>query len=109
MNDHLFDLLREPFRVLLQDDHEYQQRFDRFEYMRSSLEVDIAGDVRTVGSYGWRWRIPGHDVRPDLAAEEAAAARHWAPYQAGWFNGQRDRFMAAKKKVDEFLPKLGWR
>jgi hypothetical protein len=107
MNRIFFRLLREPFRVLLHD-RQYERRFDRFEYLRSLLEADVTGDVQTVGRYGWRWKFAEEDVRKEIEAEERAGGRKWPPYQAGWFNGQRDRFMAAKKKVDEMIAGLRW-
>jgi hypothetical protein len=108
VSEHFFRLLREPFRVLLHDDRQYQRCFDRFEYLRSLLEVDVTGEVQSVGCYGWRWKHSEEDVRKEIEAEEGAVGRNWPPYRAGWFNGQRDRFMAAKKKVDDLVARLAW-
>jgi hypothetical protein len=108
LSERFFQLLREHFRVLIHNNRNYQRCFDRFEYMRSLLEVDVTGDVRTVGCYGWRWKFPEEDVRKEIEAEERQAAERWPPYQASWFNGQRDRFMAAKKRVDEVIAGLRW-
>jgi hypothetical protein len=108
VSEHFFRLLREQFRVLLPDNRQYQRCFDRFEYLRSLLEVDITGNVRSVGCYGWRWRYPEQDVRGEIEAEEGTVGRNWPPYQFGWFGGQRDRFMVAKKKVDEVIVGLEW-
>jgi hypothetical protein len=108
VSEHFFLLLREPFRVLLHEDRQFQQCFDRFEYLRSLLEVDVTGDVQSVGCYGWRWKYPEQDVRTEIEAEERAAGRDWPPYRAGWFNGQRERYTAAKKRVDEFVARLAW-
>jgi hypothetical protein len=70
--------------------------------------VDVIGDVQSVGRYGWRWIYPEEDVQKEIEAEERAVGRNWPPYQSEWFNGQRDRFMAAKKKVDDLVARLGW-
>lgn len=108
MSEHFFTALREPFRFLLPEDREYQRCFDRFEYMRALVDVDMAGDPQYVGCFGWRWKYPEWDVMKDIEAEEGQLGRHWPPYQAGWFQGQRERFMAAKKKVSEVVAHLGW-
>jgi hypothetical protein len=108
MSEHFFQLLREPFRELLNDERQYERRFDRFEYLRSLLEVDVTGRVQTVGRYGWRWQLSDWDVRKEIEDEEASMGLKWPPYQAGWFNGQRERFTAAKKKVDEMIAGLPW-
>lgn len=109
VSEHIFGLLRDSFRVLLSDDRQYQRCFDRFEYLRSLLDVDVLGDVQSVGCYGWRWKHPEEDVRKEIEAEERAVGRNWPPYRVGWFSGQRERFMAAKKKVDEVVARLDWR
>jgi hypothetical protein len=108
MSEHFFQILREPFRVLLNDERQFERRFDRFEYLRSLLEVDVTGSVQTVGRYGWRWRSGGIDIRKEIEGEEGGMGLNWPPYQAGWFNGQRERFTAAKKKVDEMIAGLAW-
>jgi hypothetical protein len=91
MSEHLFKVLREPFRVWLHDERRYQRCFDRFEYLRSLLEVDVIGEVQTVGRYGWQWRYPEYDVRKEVELEEQTAGKNWPPYQAGWFGGQLSR------------------
>ena len=108
VSEHIFGLLRESFRVLLSDDRQYQRCFDRFEYLRSLLDVDVLGDVQSVGCYGWRWKHPEEDVRKEIEAEERAVGRNWSPYRVGWFSGHREGFMAAKKKVDDVVARLGW-
>jgi hypothetical protein len=108
LSEHLFHVLREPMRSMLHDDHHYQRCFDRFEYMRSLLEVDTTGKLLTVGSYAWRWRLPHQDIRQEVGAEEAEAGAEWAPYKAGWFRSQRQRFLAAKSKVDQAVLRLAW-
>ena len=106
LSEHLFRLFREQFRAILPDDRQYQQCFDQFEYMRTLLEVDLVGDVQSVGCYGWRFKRPWEDIRPEIAKAEGAVGRNWAPYQAGWFSGKRERFMTAKNKVDEMVAQL---
>jgi hypothetical protein len=107
-SEHFFAVLREPFRFLLPHEREYQRCFDRFEYLRALLEVDLTGDPQCIGLFGWRWKYPEQDVMKEIEAEEGQVGRKWPPYQAGWFQSQRDRFMAAKKKVSEIVAQLGW-
>ena len=108
MSEHFFARLREPFQVLLPDERQYQQCFDRFEYLKTLLEVDKTGDLQSIGCFGWRWKYPGQDVTKEIEAEEGQVSQNWPPYQAGWFQGQRERFMAAKKKVGEVVARLAW-
>jgi hypothetical protein len=110
VSDHLFEVLRGHFQVLLPDERSYEKCFDRFEYLWSLLEVDVLGDVRSVGRYAWRWRWrpDEYDVRREVEAEERQVGRNWQPYRAGWFSGQRERFAAAKQKVDAAVAGLRW-
>jgi hypothetical protein len=108
MSEHFFAVLREPFRVLLPDERQYQRCFDRFEYLRTLLEVDLLGEAQSIGCFGWRRKFQGQDVMKQIEAEEGRVGRNWPAYQAGWFNGQRERFMAAKKKVSEVIAQLRW-
>ena len=108
MSEHFFICLREPFRVFLPDERQYQRCFDRFEYLKTLLEVDVYGDPQCIGCFGWRWKYPEQDVMKEIEAEEGQVGRNWPPYQAGWFQGQRERFMAARKKVGEVVAHLRW-
>jgi hypothetical protein len=109
LSDHLFEVLRGPCQALLPANREYQLCFDRFEYLRSLLEVDETGDVRSLGCFGWRGRLPGENVREEIKTEEQAAGPDWPPYQASWFEGERQRFLAARKKVEDTVVQYGWR
>lgn len=107
-SEHFFKVLRDPLRALLPDDRQYQKSFDRFEYMKSLLEADVTGDSQSIGSFGWRSKYREQDVMKKIEEEEAQVGRNWPPYQVGWFRGQRERFMAAKKKVSEVVARLAW-
>ena len=39
--EHLFELLREPLRPFLPSDSQYEQAFDRFEYLLSLINLEI--------------------------------------------------------------------
>ena len=108
MSDHFFAVLREPFRVLLPDERQYQRCFDLFEYLRTLLEVDVLGEAQSIGCFGWRWRFQEQDVMKEIETAEGREGRNWTAYQTGWFNGERERFMAAKKKVAEVVARLAW-
>jgi hypothetical protein len=108
MSEHFFTVLREPFRVLLPDERQYQRCFDRFEYLRTLLEVDVLGEPQSIGCFGWRWKYQEQDVMKAVEAEEGLVGKNWPVHKAGWFNGQRERFMAAKKKVAEVVARLAW-
>lgn len=108
LSEHLFSVLREPLRTLLPDDRQYQKCFDRFEYMKCLLEAAVTGDPQAIGSFGWRWKYRDQDVMKEIEEEEARLGASWPPYQVGWFQGQREQFVAAKDKVIGVVARLGW-
>jgi hypothetical protein len=108
VSEHFLKVLREPFRTLLFDDGQYERCFDRFEYLKSLIEVDVTGDVQTLGRYGGRVRFTELDVRKEIAAEEGAVGINWPFYGAGFFSRKRDRFKAAQKRVDDVIDKTRW-
>jgi hypothetical protein len=108
VSEYLFKLFREPFQTILPDERSYERCFDRFEYLRCLIETDIAGGPHSIGRFGWRWKFWETDVMKEIETEEGQVGRNWPPYKAGWFQGQRERFMAAKKKVSELVARVAW-
>jgi hypothetical protein len=108
VSEHLLRLLREPLRPLMYDDRRYLGYFDRFEYLRSLLEIDTKADFPSIGRFGWRRRGVQQDVRKEVQTEEANAGQNWSLYKAGWFGGQRERFMEAKGKLEVMLARQSW-
>jgi hypothetical protein len=51
-SDHFFNLLRPLFRTYVPSDAEYDRLFDRFEYLRTLVAVDLTGRVHSAGSAG---------------------------------------------------------
>jgi hypothetical protein len=109
MSDHLFEVLRQPLKPYLHEDRQYDLCFDRFECMRALLEIDSNHDqYPTIGRFGWRWRSHQPDARQEIEAEVKSEGRSWAPFRAGWFGGQIDRFEAAKQALNQFIGRMGW-
>jgi hypothetical protein len=108
LNDHMFAVLREPLKPYLHDDESYQVAFDTFEYMRALSDADGPEAYPVIGRFGWQWRSPLRNVAEEIDAEVKAQGQHWAPFQAGWFGGKMERYVAAQKKVREAASGLPW-
>jgi hypothetical protein len=108
MSDHLFEVLRLPLKPYLHDDQQYHMSFNRFEYMRALFEADGQDQYPAIGRFGWQSRPIGPDVRQEIDAEFKREGRNWAPFRAGWFGGQLDRFEAAQAAVNKMTAGLGW-
>jgi len=114
VSDHLYSLLREPFRQLVPDDRRYQECFDRFEYLLHLVRVDLSwnppGALRgPVGRFGWRHRYQGGDsIVREIESEASGAGPSWPPLQAGLFGGSAVRFREVKAHFDAFIEQLAW-
>jgi hypothetical protein len=108
LNDHMFAVLREPLKPYLHDDESYQVAFDTFEYMRALSDADGPETYPVIGRFGWQWRSLLRNVAEEIDAEVRAQGQQWAPFQAGWFGGKMERYLAAQKKVREAASGLPW-
>src|SRR5439155_16202210 len=72
VNDRMFDVLRESLREYFPGDSEYEEAFDRFEYLVALIEFDQRGEMwAPVGRFGWRSRLTKSIV--ELLSEDAKA------------------------------------
>ena len=102
LSDRLFDVLREPLREHLPDPADYERAFDRFEYFKGLVHVDIEDAPPRkawipMGRYGWSedWWL---DTTPWTVADEVATlGPQWPPLQAGLFGGSHERLLAVLK------------
>ena len=113
-SDELHEALRPSFGDIIPSDDEYEDVFDRFEYLLSLAEADWSISLGksprfSGGRFGWR-RVSGSSgVLPDIvAAELARDGAAWQPLSAGMFGGDIARLREAKTKVDESAGKPVW-
>jgi hypothetical protein len=114
LSDHLFDKLREPLREYLPRDDDYQDAFDRFEYLLGLVYADLNrlvidnGWWGPVGCFAWRGRHLNQDGRTSqkIAAEIEAEGAGWPLLQAGFFDGSLEQLKTAKAKFDGFLAQV---
>ena len=109
VSDELYDVLHQPFRDLIPSDDEYQDTFDRFEYLLSLAQADWwlnSGKTPSFsgGSYTWRGRYKSLEWIPNVFASELERDdTAWAPLDAGMFGGDIARLKRAKKDVDKWV------
>lgn len=109
LNDHLFELLREPLREFLPQDRHHQKCFDRFEYLLALVYADIyhkhgGGALGPVGCFGWR-----RSIIKEIEIEVKEAGNEWLPLKAGLFDGATERFQFIKAEFDkQILQRLPW-
>jgi hypothetical protein len=114
VSDHLFDKLRGPLREFLPRDDDYQDAFDRFEYLLGLVHADLNrwevenGWWGPFGCFAWRGRHfdqEGHTSQK-IAAEIEAEGAGWPLLKAGFFDGSLEQLKTAKTKFDGFLGKV---
>ena len=108
LNQYIHSELRPAFTDLIPSDDDYDEIFDRFEYLVSLVETDLESRTRDVVSAGSRWfdrRARGFTLRPTGIAQRVhkeieEALAEWSPLRAGLFEGSLDRLREVKKAVD---------
>ena len=107
----LHDILRDVFHDLIPSDDEYQEVFDRFEYLQSLVQADWwlnsgKWSEFSTGCYAWRCWYDSPEWLPRVFTKELErGGSKWAPLQAGMFGGEMDRLKRAKTDVDEWARK----
>jgi hypothetical protein len=115
ISDRMRDILREPLREIVPDDVEYEDLFDRFEYLRALIDLDNGMNVSAqrydrapIGRFGWRNRHYGNHVSSIFAAEIQNQAHEWPPLKVGYFGNDTARLAAVKTAFDAQISSLYW-
>lgn len=114
MSEHLFEAMSEPLSPILADANEYDEVFDRFEYLRALAFADASySDVTQegrywvpLGRYCWKARRSDHSIIQVIDEELERKKQDWPYLQFGLFGGSIDRVCAVKKVVDQFVSNL---
>jgi hypothetical protein len=117
VSDHLLDELRGPLREFLPRDKDYQEIFDRFEYLLGLVHADLNRDEYNNGWWGpfgcfaWRGRHFNQavDISQRLAEEIDAEGAGWPLLKSGLFGGSLEQLKIAKTKFDCFLSTVRFR
>jgi hypothetical protein len=107
-SDRLHNNLREIFRLLIPSDKDYDDLFDRWEYLLSLVGCDASRDIAeyfapAVGRFGWRHRGFGRDeasIVNILSKEHEKLGGNWEAITSGLFENS-ERFLAAEKDFKE--------
>jgi hypothetical protein len=111
VSDHLFGTLRGPLRELLPSDEDYQDTFDRFEYLLGLVHADLnrweiqKGWWGPFGCFAWRGSHFHQEPRTShkISTEIEADGANWPLLKAGMFGGSVEQLKTAKANFDNFL------
>ena len=104
---HLHRLLRETMRSFLPNDSEYDDAFDRFEYLYALAYSELSRGVGApIGRFGLKYSglfpSSSSDVGQALLAEHAFDGNNWGLLTSGVFKTS-EAFLAAEKKLREYV------
>ncbi len=105
MNDRVIEVLREPLREYLPADSDYDDAFDRFEYLVSLVHLDMRSDDKIpwapVGRFGWRTRLEKR-IEQVVSAEAQREGTNWDIIRSGLFPSI-ERFGEVEKIYSESI------
>ena len=115
LNDHIYDKLRGPLRDFLPRDEDYQNSFDRFEYLLGLVHVDLTrqnlasgGWWGPVGCFAWRNNefVQENGMAHKFEVELEAEGPNWGPLKAGLFGGSPKQAKEAITQFHAFLRQI---
>jgi len=111
VSDFLYTKFRDSFLEILPDNTNYQECFDRFEYLYTLVYVDLYEKVNKEiwgppGCFGQRdRRFYENTIMYKIETEVKNAGNEWEPLKAGLFDGSIERFLELKIGFDSLLCK----
>lgn len=109
-SDHLFEVLREPMREFLPDDEDYEDAFDRLEYLIGLAHADLTrGDWEDawwgpLGRFAWRGRSRRRgNVAQVVGTEIESQGAEWPLIRAGLFDSSLEQARKSKSMFDTFV------
>jgi len=112
-SNQLFELLKPALKEYIPEERQYEDLFDRFEYLQSLVIADLMLQIRDhawapVGRWGWKYiHETGRGISADFA-NEMASLNESASGLLSWFGNSLDRLAKAKAAVDGVASKMGW-
>ena len=116
LSEHLSDTLREPVRRYVPDAGQYDECFDRFEYIRALVYMDLEKKVGRQGRGSWA--PPGRFCAKDFTGfpsgtqlvkkEVERMGGDWPLLRLGLFEGSLERLLSLARELDEFVKRLGY-
>jgi hypothetical protein len=113
-SDYLALVLREPLRDLLPRDAQFDNCFDRLEYLWTLVHIDLRTQLKSSSRWvigRFLWRDEKHydfkeTVLEQLYREMDEAGENWPGLKAGLFGGSLERLRQARKDLDEARSRL---
>ncbi|MCH7471495.1 SIR2 family protein [bacterium] len=113
LSEHLFGVLREPLKKVIPSDSDYEETFDRFEYLLGLVVSDARQQKKRIpaapiGKFALEYVFNDRDAKDicSLVQEEIVnKGNDWPLLQAGLFGGDLERLLESKAKFDDWMRK----
>lgn len=119
LSEYVYTILREPLRNFLPQDIDYEECFDRFEYLLGLVHADLylnllGSPYGPVGRFGCKYEfgvkngyaVHKNPIVEEIELESTNAGNNWLPLTTGLFEGSLERFLYIKKAYDQYVQKL---
>jgi hypothetical protein len=114
VNEYLHGFLRPALREFVPSDSDYDDVFDRFEYLFALVWVDQNSKSATagwipLGRFMRKYSVlsnvlhHGETIGKTIETEFERGGENWPPLRAGLFGGSTERFLAASQRVNDFI------
>ncbi|HAX61400.1 MAG TPA: hypothetical protein DCX95_02415 [Elusimicrobia bacterium] len=116
LNDHLHILLRSPLKEYLPDNKNYDDTFDKFEYLMALVQADL-GEKRsnngdfwgTIGRFGWKcYQGYGYNIVTEMDDEIKKQGKEWSLLKVGLFDKSIARLNQVVTGFKARLDQLNW-
>jgi hypothetical protein len=113
INNRIFEVLRDKLRDYLPADLEYEEAFDRFEYLTCLVKLNLQMTKKKmvhapVGRFGWRTHDQAANIIDRISKESEKYGEQWPPIQSGLFSSLA-RFQELHAAYrDQILANLQW-
>ena len=115
LSEHLFEFFKSDLDEVLFFGTDYEYVFDRFEVLFSLQYSHLNERLHEgrfwapVGRFGWKFlRRAGPDPFSDVYQDASDAKDRWPPINAGFFDGEYERFDEVASNFSNHLNRLGW-
>lgn len=115
LSEYLYEFLSTALEEILFFGTDFEYAFDRFEillalqYSHLNSQVYEGSYWAPTGRFGYKYRRMGSEnPYTELLAEASSAKHRWPPIEAGFFDGQFNRFEEVVTNYTEHLNQLAW-
>lgn len=110
LSEYLFQFLAAPLKEFFSNDREFEETFDRLEFLCALVVADIGSEFSRywlpIGRFGWKYQgrgVGGIHISQRIQTEIEQNGENWLPLKSGFFGGSSARAVKALDLVITYL------